>query len=77
MPADPIAGRIHTDICARCGCDRREQRRDGFGCRSWGRDYPRHMWGWPDPDHDPQWCGSCGGDTNGPAALGVPEDEGQ
>ena len=38
--------RVHTDTCARCGCDRKEQRRGQFRCAAMGVRYGSHIWGW-------------------------------
>lgn len=32
------------EICDRCGMDKSEVRRTQFGCNTWGRTYPTHMW---------------------------------
>lgn len=62
MPEPGWGGvRVHTNICARCGCDRAEQRRGKFRCSSWGQLYNSHIWGWVDPEHGQpnHSCGSC------------------
>lgn len=41
-----ILPRVHTDTCARCGCDRKEQRRGQFRCKANGVLYSSHKWGW-------------------------------
>lgn len=42
----PKKPRVHTDTCARCGCDRKEQRRGQFRCKANGVLYSSHKWGW-------------------------------
>ena len=44
--------RVHTDTCARCGCDRKEQRRGQFRCAAMGVRYGSHIWGWEADHHE-------------------------
>ena len=43
---EPKPPRVHTDTCARCGCNRKEQILGKFRCIAMGVLYGSHRWGW-------------------------------